>query len=43
MADRIKQLREQSAAERIKALREQSNSGVTDDMVQRIKELRSQL
>lgn len=43
MVDRIKQLREQSAAERIKALREQSNSGVTDDMVQRIKELRSQL
>ena len=43
MEDRIKQLREQSAAERIKALREQSNSGVTDDMVQRIKELRSQL
>lgn len=43
MVDRIKQLREQSAAERIKALREQTNSGVTDDMVQRIKELRSQL
>lgn len=43
MADRIKQLREQSASYRIKALREQSNSGVTDEMVQRIKELRSQL
>ncbi len=43
MADRIKQIREQNTIERIKKAREQSNNGVTPELIERIRVLRSQM